>query len=74
MEMYRVHSVKILAVDRAKADEILAKHNSDIDYIRISAQKNKDGISEATYWIGPYIYEDFEAIVNEFKEAGIHIV
>lgn len=72
--MYRVHSVKIHAEDRAKADDILAKHISDIDDIRITAQKTNSGISEATYWIKPYIYEDFGTIVNEFKEAGIRVL
>ena len=74
MDLYRVHSVKIQAEDRAKADTILAKHIHDIDDIRISAQKNSDGNSEATYWIKPYIYEDLETIKNEFKEAGIRII
>ena len=74
MDLYQAYSVKILAEDRAKADNILMKHVADIDDIRITAQKNNDGISEATYWIRPYIYEDFETIVNEFKEAGIRVL
>ena len=72
--MYRVHSIKILAIDRPKADNILTKHIHDIDDIQISARKNSNGVSEATYWIKPYIYEDLEAIKNEFEQAGIWIL
>ena len=71
MDLYRTYIVKIYGEDRAKVDDILMRHTSDIDSIRISAQKNDDDHSEVTYWIRPYIYEDYETILNEFKEAGI---
>ena len=74
MDLYQVHSVKILGTDQAKADEILAKHISDIDDIRVSSQKNSDGVREITYWIRPYIYNDFETILNEFELEGIRII
>ena len=69
--MYRAHDVTIRAKYREVADAILVKHNDDIDDIAITAQRNCYGEPMVTYWIAPYIYEDFENIVNEFREAGI---
>ncbi len=78
MELYRSYDIKIREVDRAKADAILMRHcvEGDIDDIKIDTIRhvNQDGTCEITYWIGPYIYEDLEAIVKEFKEAGIQII
>lgn len=77
--MYRVHNVTIRADDRDKADAILEKHYhiGNIDATVIADGVTKDGgelISTVCYWISPYIYDDFERIVNEFKQEGIRIM
>lgn len=76
--MYRVHSVTILAEDCDKADVILEKHYrmGDIDEVSTEDRVDKNGdelVRFITYWIRPYIYDDFETIVNEFKQEGIRI-
>ena len=74
MEQYQKYSVTIEAKDRAKADDILMKHwyTGDLDDVGGTTHpKNSGGGFVITYWIRPYIYEDYEAILNEFKEAGI---
>lgn len=73
MEQYQKYSVTIKAEDRTKADDILLKHwyAGDLDDVGGTMHKNSDGGWAVTYWIRPYIYEDYEAILNEFKEAGI---
>lgn len=74
MDLYRRYCVRIWDDDRNKADDILTKHAYDIDNISVSSEKNSNGLNAIRYWITPYIYEDLEKIVNEFKEAGIQIV
>lgn len=77
MDLYRAHSVTIRKEDEDKADKILCEHyqKGDLDDHTIDPIHNKDreGNVTSTYWIKPYIYEDFETIVNEFKEAGIQV-
>jgi ABC-type transport system substrate-binding protein len=69
---YRVYDVKIRREDLVKAEKILLKHwnNGDIDAMRCD---NNSG-DEVTYWINPYVYEDLEEVVNEFKQAGIQVL
>lgn len=76
MDLYKKYSVTIHGEDHAKADDILTKHwfAGDIDDIGGTRQKNSDGGITITYWIAPYVYEDFESIVNEFKENGIQVL
>lgn len=76
MEFYQRQYVSILAEDYEKADKILMKHwnSGDIDNIGGTRQKRNNGGDIIAFWIAPYVYEDFETIVNEFKEAGIQIV
>ena len=72
MDLYQKYSITVKAEDRAKADDILAKHwfAGDLDDVGGTTHKNSSGFV-ITYWIRPYLYEDYEAILNEFKEAGI---
>lgn len=72
--MYQVHSVTIQKEDREKADAILYSHQYDYDDIREDGSVDSQGNCTITYWIKPYIYEDFETIVNEFKENGIRVM
>lgn len=78
MDLYRVHTITILQKDEDKADKILCEHyqKGDIDDHTIDCihNKDRDGNITSTYWIKPYIYEDFETIKKEFKEAGIRII
>lgn len=72
--MYRVHSVTIQKEDEAAANLILHDHEYDYDDIRVTSENTSDGTATITYWIKPYIYEDFEKIVNEFEENGIRVM
>lgn len=69
--MYRVYDVTIRKEDSEKAEKILVQHwnDGDIDDMHVRIQSKT-----VTYWINPYIYEDFETIKNEFKLAGIQIL
>jgi hypothetical protein len=69
--MYRVHNVKIRREDVEKAEKILTRHDEVGNIHHINVEVRPDAIS---YWIAPYIYEDFEAIRDEFIEAGIQII
>ena len=73
---YQVYDVKIRREFTEKADEILFKHwnNGDINTVNFNIEKNHNGPDTVTYWIQPYIYEDFEAIKDEFKQAGIQVL
>ena len=70
--MYRVYDVKIRKEDRKRAEKILLKHwnDGDIDAMRAD-DREKESV---TYWIEPYVYEDLETIISEFKEAGIQVL
>ena len=70
--MYRTYDVKIREEDRTRADAIFENH--DVDEITCSETKNSDGATTITYWIRPYLCEDFEDIVNDLKLAGIQIL
>lgn len=71
--MYRLHDVTINGKYRDEANTIIKKHidAGDIDKIYAARDYVKGNI---TYWITPYIYEDLETIMDEFKEAGIQIL
>lgn len=69
--MYRFHNVKIMREDVEKAEKILTVHDEIGDIHHINVEVRPDAIS---YWIAPYIYEDLEKIVDEFKLAGIQIL
>ena len=71
--MYQVHNVTIQKEDQEKADAILYSHQYDYDDIHVGEDVDSEGNRTITYWIKPYIYEDFEDIVNEFKENGIRV-
>lgn len=73
---YRVHDVKISKADREKADTILLKHwhSGDIDTVECNETNYSDGTIAVTYRIRPYIYEDLEAIKNEFQREGIQLL
>ena len=73
MDLYQKHSVTIKVEDRTKADDIITRHwhKGDLDDAGGTMHQNSAGERMITYWIAPYIYEDYEAILNEFKEAGI---
>lgn len=70
---YRVHSITVRKEDQFKADEIINEHwdLGELDDARYEVHWNSDGTSTVTYWLNPYVYEDFEAIKKEFQEAGI---
>lgn len=72
--MYQAHDVCIRKEDREKADAILDSHyqTGDIDDTQ-EVWETRDGVETITYHIHPYIYEDFEAIIQEFKQAGIQV-
>ena len=78
MEKFQVHDVKIRKDDREKADAILWKHydKGDLDDVTVDViiHQDRDGNDVITYRIAPYLYEDFETIVKEFKEAGIRMM
>lgn len=78
MDQYRVHDVKIRKSDRNKADAILWEHydKGDLDdfTVDVIVHKDRDGNDVITYRIKPYIYEDLETIINEFKQAGIEVL
>lgn len=76
---YRMHNVTILAEDYDKAKAILDRHYRSGDIDEMHAEQHVDRIDgENTviirYWVAPYIYEDFETIIAEFKQAGIRII
>lgn len=78
--MYRVHEIKIRKEDYAEANAILLKHEllgdiDEMDWDEYNA-KTMEGTNEAyvVYRIRPFIYEDYETIVKEFKEAGIQVL
>jgi hypothetical protein len=76
MDLYQSHVVAIPKEDHKKADEILHKYwmRGDIDLVTYTEKKNRDGVVATVFRISPYIYEDFEAIVNEFKQEGIRVM
>lgn len=69
--MYQVYTITVRAEHRAIADEIIAKFISDIVNVRVSMQTNNSSAREVTYWIKPYVYEDFVAIRDAFILKGI---
>ena len=69
--MYRFHNVKIRREDVEKAEKILTRHDEIGDIYHINVEVRSDAIS---YWIAPYIYEDFEAIRDEFIKEGIQVI
>ena len=69
--MYRFHIVKIRREDVEKAEKILTEHDEIGDIHHINVEVRPEAI---TFWIAPYIYEDFEKIIDEFKLAGIQIL
>ena len=78
--MYRVHEIKIRREDYVLANPILLKHEllgdiDEMDWEEYNA-KTMEGINETyiVYRIRPFIYEDFETIIKEFKEAGIQVL
>ena len=73
---YQLQSITIRKEDRTNADHVLLKHWTDgtIDTVNVSEQKNSDGIDTVTYWIKPYIYDDFVSIKNVLELSGIQIL
>ncbi len=73
--MYRVYCVNVRKEDQDMAETILRAHwlQGDIDSTVVNEQKNSNGSVVVSYWIGPYVYEDLLAIMNEFKLKGIHV-
>ncbi len=69
MSKYRVHSITIWKEHSNKAETILEKYNSYFDDMYIESRSNT-----VVYWLNPYVYEDFETVVNEFKENGIQVL
>lgn len=79
MDKYRYYYVEIRQIDHSKALPILEEHdrNGDIDEMNYTCDfKSIDGkrVRVVNYRICPYIYEDLETILNEFKQAGIQIL
>lgn len=74
--MYQVHSITIREEDEAIANVILNIHRWDYDEdeLRIEHGRHRDGVSVVTYWIKPYIYDDFETILSEFKDNSILVM
>lgn len=74
MALFQVYTIKIRKEDREKADAILLKYwnNGDIDTVTNEEQIG-ERLTLVTYWIRPFVYEDLEAIRNEFKQAGIQM-
>ena len=70
--MYRVYNVTIRKNDLVKAEKILLKHWNDGDIDAMRCDNNSE--DEVTYWINPYIYEDLETIMDEFKQVGIQVL
>jgi hypothetical protein len=73
---YRVHNVVIPKADRVKADLILEKHwmKGDIDAITCDSVPRSNGETTIAYWIAPYLCEDLQIIVDEFKQEGIRVM
>jgi hypothetical protein len=79
MDKYRVHNVTIRKEDRDKADAIIEKHYlaGDIDEVyteKRAAHVDGELIMTVSYWISPYICEDLQIIIDEFKQEGIQII
>ena len=70
--MYRAYDVTVRKEDRDMAITILELH--DVDEIECSEEKQRDGSIAITYRIRPYLCEDIDDIVNEFKQNGIQIL
>lgn len=73
--MYRAHDVHIRKEDYEKAEAILEKHYrmGEIDD-HSASMEIRFGVQVIVYHIHPYICEDFENIVNEFKQEGIRVM
>ena len=77
MDLYRSHFINVRKEDEDKVTAILNRHDAlgnlddwthcDVPII------DSNGERWTTFKIKPYIYEDFEAIVSEMKQAGIQI-
>ena len=74
--MYRGYMITIEQKDLSKAMDIILKYdtNGDLDKISRHVSGGKPGNLKITFKLHPYIYEDFEKIVSEFKEAGIQVL
>ena len=66
MDLYRAHDITIRKEDQAKADAILEQH--DVDEITCEY-----GSTRITYWIRPYLCEDIDDIMKDFKDNGIQV-
>lgn len=71
MDLYQAHDITIRKEDQAKADKILEQH--DIDEITCS-EGNDGGCRTVTYWIRPYLSEDIDDIVKDFRDNGIQVL
>ena len=71
MSKYRVHSIKVRKEDSEKAEMILDKYQKKnyFDDIRYLGDSNT-----VIYWFNPYLSDDIDTIMDEFKEAGIQIL
>lgn len=76
MDKYQVHTVTIRKEDYGKADEILEKHYmmGDIDDIKVDEYTESDGTTKVNFRISPFIYEDLQTIISEFKQSGIQVL
>lgn len=70
MDLYQATDIKIRKEDRAKADKILEQH--DVDEITCS-EGNDGDFRTVTYWIRPYLSEDIDDIVKDFRDNGIQV-
>lgn len=75
MDQYRAYYINIRESDVSKVNDILIRHDAmgDLDdYTYCSVPYTDEaGNRWVTYKIKPYIYEDLETIIGEFKQAGI---
>lgn len=76
VNLYQVHSITIREEDEATANVILNIHRWDYDEdeLRVEHGHHRDGVRVVTYWIKPYIYDDFETILSEFKDNSILVM
>ena len=75
--MYKGYYITVRTDNRYRVDAILDRHDrlGEIDRIdSVCGQRNADGTVSITYRIAPYIYEDLEAIMDEFKRKGIRVL
>ena len=71
MSKYRAHRIKVRKEDSKKAEMILEKYQRKIYFDDILFWGDSNTV---TYCLYPYISDDLEEVLNEFKQAGIQVL